>query len=77
MRLSAFLEAWVQLVLQVGNRFVPKREQRSRPFVQQQGVTELKTLIKWLVSPGNLGRAGGSVARWTRRRALEVAARLW
>ena len=57
----------------VGNRVVPK----AGRFVQQQGVTELKTLIKWLVSPRNLGRAGRSVARWTRRRALEVVARLW
>ncbi|VIO74879.1 hypothetical protein CI1B_56450 [Bradyrhizobium ivorense] len=51
MRLSAFLEAWVQLVLQVGNRVVPK----ARP----QGVTGLKTLIKWLMSPRNLKAVGG------------------
>ncbi len=76
MRLSAFLEAWVQLVLQEGNRIVPKWDQKSGLFVRQQGVTELKTLIKWLVSPRNLGRAGGSVARQARSRALEVAARL-
>ena len=76
MRLSAFLEAWVQLVLQEGNRVVPTWELKVETFVPQQGVTELKTLIKWLVSPRNLGRAGGSVARQARSRALEVAARL-
>ncbi|MGY3690039.1 hypothetical protein ACVIGA_000119 [Bradyrhizobium sp. USDA 3240] len=76
MRLSAFLEAWVQLVLQEGNRVVPKSDQKWGLFVRQQGVTELKTLIKWLVSPRNLERAGGSVARQARSRTLEVAARL-
>lgn len=76
MRLSAFLEAWVQLVLQEGNRVVPTWELKVETFVPQQGVTELKTLIKWLVSPRNLGRAGGSVARQARSRTLEVAARL-
>lgn len=47
MRLSAFLEAWVQLVLQEGNRVVPK----AGLFVQQQGVTELKTHHKVAEAP--------------------------
>ncbi len=55
MRLSAFLEAWVQLVLQVGNRVVPKWELKVETFVPQQGVTELKTLIKWRKRPRNHG----------------------
>ncbi|HAQ83872.1 MAG: hypothetical protein CFE30_06805 [Bradyrhizobium sp. PARBB1] len=76
MRLSAFLEAWVQLVLQEGNRIVPKWDQKSGLLVRQQGVTELKRLIKWPKPPRNLGRAGASVARQARSRALEVAARL-
>lgn len=49
MRLSAFLEAWVQLILQEGNRVVPKMGTQ----VPQQGVTELKMLIKWRKRPRN------------------------
>lgn len=56
MRLSAFLEAWVQLVLQEGNRVVPKWDQKSGLFVRQQGVTELKTLIKWPKPPATMGK---------------------
>ncbi|HAR18033.1 MAG TPA: hypothetical protein DCS52_30640 [Bradyrhizobium sp.] len=62
--------------MQEGNRIVPKWDQKSGLLVRQQGVTELKRLIKWPKPPRNLGRAGASVARQARSRALEVAARL-
>ncbi len=57
MRLSAFLEAWVQLVFAgEGTGSCPIRERST--FVPQQGVTELKTHHKVAAAPRNLGRAG-------------------
>jgi hypothetical protein len=42
MRLSVFLEAWVQLILQEGNRVVPKENSiRVRIRIPQRGITEL------------------------------------
>ena len=49
MRLCVFLEAWVQLVLQEGNRVVPGG---IRPIgIPQQGVTELITHHKVAAVP--------------------------
>jgi hypothetical protein len=66
--------------LQEGNRVVPKWGTQGKAKVPQQGVTELKTLIKWLMPPRNLARAGGLkrfiAGRDGRSRTLEVAARV-
>lgn len=76
MRLSAFLEAWVQLVLQEGNRVVPKAETE----VPQQGVTELKSHHKVVAVRPQPGAADGLkrliVARPMQGRSLEVKAHL-
>ena len=81
MRLSEFLEAWVQLVFAgEGNRVVPRRKFESvQDRLPQQGVTELKKHHKVAAPPRNLGSvghlkrltAGGSSDRY-----LELAARL-
>lgn len=76
MRLSAFLEAWVQLVLQEGNRVVPKWELKVETFVPQQGVTELKTHHKVAEAPPQPWVRGRIEAGLRRYRALEVATRL-
>ena len=55
MRLSAFLEAWVQLVLQEGNRVVPKGNSIRIP---QQGVTELITHHKVAAARSQPWRGG-------------------
>ena len=79
MRLSEFLEAWVQLVFTgEGNRVVPKGI-RFQDRLPQQDVTELKMHHKVAAAPsqphpwGELKRltAGGSPDR-----RLELAARL-
>ena len=76
MRLSAFLEAWVQLVLQEGNRVVPK----AGAEVPQQGVTELKSHHKVADVPPQPWAAGGlkrlMAARPMQGRSLEVKADL-
>ena len=51
MRLSEFLEAWVQLVLQEGNRVVPNENPIRSDRIPQQGVTELKTHHKVAAAP--------------------------
>jgi hypothetical protein len=59
MRLSAFLEAWVQLVLQEGNRVVPKANSaRIRVRIPQQGVTELIKHHKVAAAPSQPQRGG-------------------
>ena len=55
MRLSAFLEAWVQLDLKEGNRAVPKGEFGTE-FVE--GVTELRTHHKVAEAPSQPQRYG-------------------
>ncbi len=76
MRLSAFLEAWVQLVLQEGNRVVPKWGAQVEADVPQQGVTELKSHHKVTAVPPQPWARGRIEAVNRRaagaRRSLEV-----
>ncbi|MCW2359037.1 hypothetical protein M2239_007211 [Bradyrhizobium elkanii] len=79
MRLSAFLEAWVQLVLQEGNRVVPNGEPKVEAFVPQQGVTGLKTHHKVAEAPpqpspsGRKRRTVGAKPRSGSRRPALIA----